>query len=75
MGCASSNQGDKDNKTNANGNAKGAKPGEGAESTEPVAPKQNPYVNLTHKDIYFLKMSWKGIKRNMEDTGVTMFVK
>ena len=75
MGCASSNQGDSKDKSNTNGNAKGgAKAGEG-EAAEPAPPKQNPYVSLTHKDIYFLKMSWKGIKRSMEDTGIAMFMK
>ena len=78
MGCASSNQGDSKDTSNTNGNAKaGAKAGggEGGEGAEPAPPKQNPYVSLTHKDIYFLKMSWKGIKRSMEDTGIAMFMK
>ena len=75
MGCASSNQEDaKDAKTKTNGTAKGGATGEAAE-IEPVAPKQNPYMSLTHKDTFHLKMSWKGIKRSLEETGINMFMK
>ena len=36
----------------------------------------NPYLTtLTQKDIFHLKMSWKGIRRSLEVTGVTMFLK
>lgn len=74
MGCASSNQEDaKDAKAKANGNGAG---GGGADAeNEPVAPKQNPYMTLTHKDTFHLKMSWKGIRRSLEETGITMFMK
>ena len=79
MGCASSNQEDaKDAKSKTNGNAKGGAGGGAggdAAETEPVVPKQNPYMSLTHKDTFHLKMSWKGIKRNLEETGITMFMK
>jgi hypothetical protein len=77
MGCASSNQETNENK-GKNGNTKagaGAGGEGGGEAAEPAPPKQNPYMSLTHKDIFHLKMSWKGIKRSIEDTGVTMFVK
>ena len=75
MGCASSSP--IDNKQ-ANGNAKsgagaGGKVGAEAEG-EAAAPKQNPYISLTHKDIFHLKMSWKGIRRCLEETGVAMFI-
>lgn len=72
MGCASSNQEDaKDAKSKTNGNAKG----ENAAEAEPVVPKQNPYMTLTHKDTFHLKMSWKGIRRMIEETGTSMFMK
>lgn len=77
MGCASSNQGDsKDNNKSGrtNGNAGGEGPNENA-APEPVTPKQNPYISLTPKDVFSLKMSWKGIRRGVEETGTTMFIK
>lgn len=66
MGCASSAP---ENKSTANG--KGGKVGG---EDEPTAPKQNPYMALTHKEIFQLKMSWKGIRRSLEETGVNMFI-
>lgn len=66
MGCASSAQEDK---PNANG-----KSGKTGDLSEPTAPKQNPYMALTHKEIFQLKMSWKGVRRTLEDTGVAMFI-
>ena len=77
MGCASSNQEDaKDAKSKTNGNAKGgAVAGGEMPEAEPAAPKQNPYMSLTHKDTFHLKMSWKGIKRSLEETGINMFMK
>jgi hypothetical protein len=73
MGCASSNQEDaKDAKSKTNGNAKGENVGAEA---EPVVPKQNPYMSLTPKDTFGLKMSWKGIRRMIEETGTSMFMK
>ena len=77
MGCASSNKNETkdESKTAKNGNnAKNLKTGE-TEATEPPPPKQNPYLSLTHKDIFHLKMSWKGIRRCLEETGVTMFIR
>ena len=71
MGCTSSSSGDAVDKAAVNG-----KTGAAAENAEAEnAPKQNPYMSLTHKDIFHLKMSWKGIKRCLEDTGVVMFTK
>lgn len=67
MGCASSAP--TDNKAI---NGKGGKVGAGDE--EPAAPKQNPYMTLTHREIFQLKMSWKGIRRSLEETGVAMFI-
>ena len=80
MGCASSNQEDaKDNAKNKNGTAKSGPGGGGSananDAGEAAAPKQNPYISLTHKDIYGLKMSYKGIRRGMEETGIAMFIK
>jgi hypothetical protein len=73
MGCASSNQEDrKDAKKNT---SNGTPKGDANETIEPVVPKQNPYMSLTHKDIFHLKMSWKGIKRSLEETGIAMFIK
>ena len=37
---------------------------------------QNPYMTaLTPKETFHLKMSWKGIRRSLEVTGVSMFMK
>lgn len=80
MGCASSNQAEsKDNqKSKTNGNPRGGAgqeaPNENA-APEPAPPKQNPYLSLTPKDVFSLKMSWKGIRRGIEETGTTMFIK
>ena len=90
MGCASSNREDaKDSQKaksggggggggaggkNGNANATGAG-GEGEAAAAAPTPKQNPYISLTPKDVFSLKMSYKGIRRNMEDTGVAMFIK
>ncbi|RNA29630.1 neuroglobin-like [Brachionus plicatilis] len=69
MGCASSNEA-KEAKTN--GAAKSA--GDNGEAgPEPAAPKQNPYMSLTPKDVFSLKMSWKGIRRCLEETGTSAF--
>lgn len=65
MGCASSAPADK-----PNANGKGGKTGD----DEPTVPKQNLYMTLTHKEIFQLKMSWKGVRRTLEDTGVAMFI-
>ena len=47
-----------------------------SDSMEPIVePKQNPYMELTHKDIFHLKMSWKGLRRALDITGVNMFIK
>ena len=59
MGCASS--ADNEDKT-----VKGP--------AETAAPKQNPYMTLTNREIFQLKMSWKSIRRSLEDTGVAMFI-
>jgi len=67
MGCASSAQ--SEDKAGSERAAKGA-----AEAAEAAAPKQNPYMPLTNKEIFQLKMSWKGIRRSLEDTGVAMFI-
>ena len=32
-------------------------------------------LGITSKQIFSLKQSWKGIKRNMDDAGVEMFVR
>lgn len=73
MGCtSSSNNNNANDKATANGKA-GAGATENAEAEN--VPKQNPYMSLTHKDIFHLKMSWKGIKRSLEETGVCMFTK
>ncbi len=45
-----------------------------AEAADNALPKQNPYMTLTNKEIFQLKMSWKGIRRSLEDTGVAMFI-
>jgi hypothetical protein len=72
MGCTSSSNSDAaENKAATNG--KTAANAENAEAEN--TPKQNPYMTLTHKDIFRLKMSWKGIKRCLEETGVVMFTK
>lgn len=68
MGCASSAPIENSNKS---ANGKGGKAGTEA---EPETPKQNPYMTLTHREIFQLKMSWKGIRRSLEETGVNMFI-
>lgn len=72
MGCTSSSNNTNENKANVNGKA-GAGAADNAEAEN--VPKQNPYMSLTHKDIFHLKMSWKGIKRCLEETGVLWFTK
>jgi hypothetical protein len=70
MGCASSNQHDSnEGKKAANGNA--TNEGGGDDAT----PKQNPYTTLTHREIFRMRMSWKAVKRSMEETGLAMFVR
>ena len=50
MGCTSSSSGDAVDKADVNG-----KTGAAAENAEAEnAPKQNPYMSLTHKDIFHL---------------------
>ncbi|CAF1076673.1 unnamed protein product [Brachionus calyciflorus] len=71
MGCASSNEA-KEPKPKSNGNGKTA-PDNGEPAPEPVVPKQNPYLSLTPKDVFSLKMSWKGIRRCLEETGTNTF--
>lgn len=78
MGCASST-GEAKDKVKSNGNARsgaggGAAGADGA-VPEPPAPKQNPYISLTPKDVFSLKASWKAIRRGLEETGLTMFIK
>lgn len=80
MGCASSNEpkegGGGGGKTNgqARGGGAGDAPNENA-APEPAQPKQNPYLTLTPKDVFSLKMSYKGIRRSSEETGLAMFIK
>jgi hypothetical protein len=40
-----------------------------------ATPPQNPYLSLTHKDIFGLQASYKAVRRSMEETGVAMFLK
>lgn len=85
MGCASSNEpkdggGGGGGGAKSNGNARGGAGGPGDApnenaAPEPVPPKQNPYLTLTPKDVFSLKMSYKGIRRGAEETGLTMFIK
>ena len=79
MGCASSNTGEAKepaNKSATNGNAKGAGgDAGGGDGAAAGAQKQNPYMSLTPKDVFSLKMSWKGVRRSLEDTGVLMFTR
>lgn len=83
MGCASSNQEDAKDAKNKNGNAGkaggggagGANGPNGEQAGEQPVVKQNPYISLTPKDIFSLKMSYKGIRRAMEETGIAMFIK
>ena len=44
-------------------------------SSEAAQMQKNTHIGLSNKDIYSLKASWKAIRRNMEETGVLMFVK
>lgn len=76
MGCASSSSAD-NNKPSAQ-NGKGGASGGGAKGggldDNAAAPKQNPYITLTHREIFQLKMSWKAIRRTLVETGVNMFI-
>ena len=38
-------------------------------------PKVDPRLPLDARQVFKLKQSWKGIKRNIEETGVEMFVR
>lgn len=82
MGCASSNEPkDGGGGGRANGNTRGGGGGAGGDAAnenaaaEPAQPKQNPYLTLTPKDVFSLKMSYKGIRRCAEETGLNMFIK
>jgi hypothetical protein len=81
MGCASSNPEDAKDAKNKNGNAGkagaagGANGPNGEQAGEQPVVKQNPYISLTPKDVFSLKMSYKGIRRAMEETGIAMFIK
>ena len=44
-------------------------------SAIPPALKTCEKLGVSSKHIYSLRQSWKGIKRNMEETGVEMFVR
>jgi hypothetical protein len=80
MGCASSNREDAKDSQKAksgggkNGAANAAGAGGDAEAAAPT-PKQNPYISLTPRDVFSLKMSYKAIRRSVEDTGTAMFIK
>lgn len=76
MGCASSSSSADNSKPSAqNGKAGG---GGGAKAggldDDAAAPMQNPYITLTHREIFQLKMSWKAIRRTLVETGVNMFI-
>lgn len=83
MGCASSNEpkegGGGGGGAKPNGQARGGGAGGDAANEnaapEPAQPKQNPYLTLTPKDVFSLKMSYKGIRRSSEETGLSMFIK
>ena len=40
----------------------------------PAPPPTDSRLPLNAREVFKLKKSWKGIKRNMEDTGVELFV-
>ncbi len=43
---------------------------------EPEAPPaMDPRLPLNARQVFRLKKSWKGIKRNMEQTGIEMFIR
>lgn len=75
MGCASSSSADNSKPSAQNGKGGG---GGGAKAggldDDAAAPKQNPYITLTHREIFQLKMSWKAIRRALVETGVNMFI-
>lgn len=73
MGCASSSSADNSKPSAQNG--KGSAGGKGAGlDNDADTPKQNPYISLTHREIFQLKMSWKAIRRTLVETGVNMFI-
>jgi hypothetical protein len=63
------------NNTTNNNNNKNAADASNGNAGVAVVPKTNPYLSLSAKDIYSLKASWKGIRRNLEETGTIMFTK
>ena len=38
-------------------------------------PEVDPRIPLNVRQVFKLKQSWKGIKRNISDTGVEMFIR
>ena len=59
----------------ANGKGtKGVAKAAAAEDDANANKPQNPYIALTHREIFQLKMSWKAIRRTLEETGVNMFI-
>ena len=66
MGCTESKQ-----ETEANGSAKPILEPECPTPPPPLDPR----IPLTPKQKFLLQKSWKGIKRNMEATGVEVFIK
>ena len=38
-------------------------------------PKVDPRLPLDARQVFKLKQSWKGIKRNIEETGMEMFIR
>lgn len=71
---ANNTQKSKNNNGNANNSKNGGADANGAVSGA-VVPKTNPHISLSAKDLYSLKASWKGIRRNLEETGNIMFTK
>ncbi|XP_070181501.1 neuroglobin-like isoform X3 [Littorina saxatilis] len=77
MGCRQSKQKSKDSlagakKTGSIGNGGAA---EAEFSVISAASKTCEKLGVSSKQIFGLRQSWKGIKRNMEDTGVEMFLR
>lgn len=69
MGCQNSKEAGSKPANNTNHEAKqngGAGPGS--------PPAVDPRLPLNPRQLFLLKKSWKGVKRNMEATGVEMFI-
>ncbi|XP_046558110.1 non-symbiotic hemoglobin 1-like [Haliotis rubra] len=68
MGCSASGAVSSKNGQEMNGKSKPSK------SQSRVIVKDDPRIPIAGRQVYLLKRSWKAIARNMDETGITMFM-